>query len=135
MIPLLGIYAGGALTILMALFHTRFYKLFNWSADFEKISIINSRIFYSVHIALLLLFFIIGIFSIIYAKELALSTGLSAGINFSLSIFWLWRFIWQLIYFRREQGQKTPSISILLSVIFGLLCVSYLVPFIYPFLI
>lgn len=135
MLPIISIYTGGALTILIALFHTRFYKLFSWRTDFEKISVTNSRIFYSIHMALLLLFFIIGIFSITYAKELSRSTGISAGFNCSLSIFWFWRFIWQLIYFKRKKGQKIHIVSLLLSFIFALLCISYFIPLIYRFLI
>lgn len=135
MLPIICIYVGGALTILMAFFHTRFYQMFNWEADFKKISLINSRILYSIHIALLLLFFIIGSFSLIYANELSQSIGLSAGLNCLLSLFWLWRFIWQFVYFKREKGQKLPLISILLSIIFALLCVSYFVPLAYRFLL
>jgi hypothetical protein len=134
-LPIICIYIGGVLTILMAFFHTRFYKMFDWEADFEKLSPVNSRILYSIHIALLLLFFIIGIFSLIYAKELSQSIGLSAGLNCLLSVFWLWRFIWQFVYFKIEKGQKLPFISILLSVIFALLCISYFVPLVYRFLL
>ena len=135
MLPILSIYLGGILTLLIALFHTRFYKVFNWKSDFEKLSPLNTRILYSIHIALLLLFFLLGIFSLIYAKELSLSIGVSAGINFLLALFWLWRFIWQIVYFKREQGQKIPFISLLLSVVFALLCISYSVPLIYGFLV
>jgi CBS domain containing-hemolysin-like protein len=134
MLPILCIYLGGILTLLIALFHTGFYKIFNWKADFGKLSPLNTRILYSVHIALLLLFFLTGILSLIYAKELARSNGLAAGLNFSLSLFWLWRFIWQIAYFKREQGQKIPFLSILLSAVFALLCISYSVPLIYRFL-
>jgi hypothetical protein len=134
MIPLICIYVGGVLSLLMAFFHTRFYKMFNWKTEFEKLSLANSRILYTIHIALLLIFIVIGVISIIYAKELSHSIGLSVGLNFLLSIFWLWRFIWQLTYFRVEKGQKSPPISILLSVIFILLFVSYFIPFLYRFL-
>ena len=59
---------------------------------------------------------------------------ISSGVNCLLSVFWLWRFIWQLVYFRVEKGQKLPAISILLSVIFILLFVSYFIPFLFRFL-
>ncbi len=135
MVPLISIYVGGVLSLLMAFFHTRFYKMFNWKTEFEKLSRANSRILYTIHLALLLVFIIIGVISIIYANVLSQSDGLSVGLNCSLSIFWLWRFIWQLAYFRVEKGQKLPPISILLSFIFILLFVSYLIPFLYRFLI
>lgn len=135
MLPIICIYVGGALTIFMALFHTGFYKKFNWNSEFRKLSLVNSRILYSIHIALLLLFFIIGILSITYAKELSQSAGISAGLNTLLFVFWLWRFIWQFVCFKRAKGQKIPPLSLILSVIFALLAVSYLIPLVYRFLL
>ena len=134
MLPIISIYVSGTLTILMALIHTRYYKMFNWKSEFEKISPVNSRIFYTIHIALLILFFLIGILLIAYAKELSNSIGLSAGLNTLLSIFWLWRFIWQFTYFKRKKGQKLPLIVVLLSTIFALLCISHFIPLLYRFL-
>lgn len=46
------IITGGILSLLMVMFHTRFYKLFDWKKDFEKISIKNQKIFYTIHLAL-----------------------------------------------------------------------------------
>ena len=134
MLPIISIYVSGTLTILMALIHTRYYKMFNWKSEFEKISPVNSRIFYTIHIALLILFFLIGILLIAYAKELSNSIGLSAGLNTLLFIFWLWRFIWQFTYFKRKKGQKLPLIVVLLSTIFALLCISHFIPLLYRFL-
>ena len=108
MVPLISVYIGGVLSLLMAFFHTRFYKMFSWKTEFEKLSLANSRILYTIHIALLLIFVVIGLISIIYARELSQSAGLSSGANCLLSVFWLWRFIWQLVYFRVEKGQKLP---------------------------
>ena len=128
MAPLVSIYFGGVLTLLMAIFHTRFYKMFNWKNDFEKITIINARIIYSIHLALSLLFFMIAAISIIYANELSQSIGLACGFNILYSIFWMWRLIWQFVYFKRKKGQKMPPIEIFLIIIFILLVVSYLIP-------
>lgn len=135
MLPIICIYAGGVLTILMALFHTRLYRMFDWKEDLKKLSRANSRILYTIHLALLLLFFMIGTCSIIYAGELSRSIGLSAGLNTSLCIFWLWRFIWQLAYFKSEKGQRITAVSLFLSVIFALLWVSYFVPLACRFLL
>jgi hypothetical protein len=134
MLPLVSIYAGGVLTLMMALFHCGFYRLFGWKTDFAKITIVNARVIYTVHLALLLLFFIIGTVSIVYANELSQSAGLSKGLNLSLTVFWLWRFIWQLIYLKRGKGQSTPLRVIILTFVFFLLFISYLIPVLCRFL-
>lgn len=134
MIPLVSIYSGGILTLLLAIFHTRFYRALNWKDDFEKITIINARIFYTVHFALLLLFFMLGIISIIYSKELSQSIGLAFGLNLLFSIFWIWRLVWQFAYLKLHDGQKTPPIGVVLKIVFAFLSVCYLIPVIYRFL-
>jgi hypothetical protein len=134
MIPLVSIYIGGALTLIMAIFHTRFYRMFNWKTDFDKVTVLNKRIIYTVHLALLLLFFMLGIISIVNARELAQSIGLALGLNLLFSVFWLWRLIWQLAYFKREKRQKIPLIGIILILVFALLFITYLIPVMYRFL-
>jgi len=134
MLPLVSIYFGGVLSLLIAVFHTQYYKMFKWGKNFEKITILNSRIIYTIHLALLLLFFMIGAISIIYAKELSQSVGLAFGFNLLYSIFWMWRLIWQFVYFKRGKGQKIPPIGIFLIIVFILLVISYLIPVIWRFL-
>jgi hypothetical protein len=128
------IYIGGALTLIMAIFHTRFYRMFNWKTDFEKVTALNARIIYTVHLALVLLFFMLGTISIVNAKELARSIGLALGLNLLFSVFWLWRLIWQFAYFKREKRQKIPLIGVILIFLFVFLFITYLIPVIYRFL-
>lgn len=130
MISLICIYSGGVLTLIMAILHTRYYKIFNWETEFKNISIVHARIFYTLHIALLLMFFIIGSVSIIYVDELSRSMGLANGINILLAAFWVWRLIWQFVYFKKQKGQKSHTIAIVLSAMFLLLAISYSTPFI-----
>lgn len=134
MIPLISIYAGGFLSLSIAVLHTRFYKLFFWKRDFKRISDINAKVLYTIHLALLLLFFMIAAVSIIYAKELSLSMGLSFGLNSLYAIFWLWRFIWQIVYFKREKGAKMSFIGILFTLMFIISAIAYIIPVIYRLL-
>jgi hypothetical protein len=134
MIPLVSIYVGGALTLIMAIFHTRFYRMFNWKTDFDKVTVLNARIIYTVHLALVLLFFMLGIISIVNARELAQSIGLALGFNLLFSVFWLWRLVWQFAYFKREKKQKIPLIGVILIFLFVFLFITYLIPVIYRFL-
>ena len=98
---LICIYTGGALSLLLGLFHTRFYKRFRWGKEFSKISQVNQRVFYTVHVALWLLFFLFAFLSFMYAREMSASTGLALGLNLGYGLFWLWRFVWQMWYFKR----------------------------------
>jgi hypothetical protein len=119
----LSILAGGILSLVMVIFHMRFYVLFGWKSEFEKIHPKNTRILYTIHIALLLLFVIFSILSFIYYKELAGATGLAFGMVLLYALFWLWRAIWQILYFKAKS-----TIHYILILIFCLLFISYLVP-------
>ena len=127
------IYTGGILTLLMAIFHTRFYRLFLWGADFAKITDRNRRILYTIHIALLLLFFISGVISIAYARELAGAKGLARGILLGYAVFWFWRAVWQPVYFRPSRIKRFRPLLVMhyvMTVWFFLLFIVYLIPFV-----
>ena len=128
MIALVSIYVGAALTLLTAISHTQFYKIFQWKKEFDNVSQTNVRILYTIHMALLLLFFVLGTLSLVYAKELSAAIGLSGGLNILFSMFWLWRFIWQLVYFKRARGKKIPPIGLFFLTVFLLSFIAYLIP-------
>lgn len=119
---LTSIYVGGILTLLMAIFHTQFYKTFRWKADYKNVTELNRKVFHTIHLALLLLFFAIGTLSLVYAHELSKSVGISFGINVLISFFWLWRTLWQIFYF------KGKTMHYVLIVYFFLLFITYLIP-------
>jgi hypothetical protein len=127
MISLISIYIGGILTLGMAVFHTQFYKLFRWKADFKNITDLNQRILHTIHLALTLLFFLIGALTMVYAQELSSCIGISLGLNIILAILWLWRTIWQAYYF------KGKILHYILVTVFFLLFASYLLPVIMLF--
>jgi hypothetical protein len=124
MIADISIYTGGVLTVCMALFHTRFFVLFKWAQAYEQISSVNRRIFYTIHLALLLLFFLIGFLTVVYARELGRCAGVALGFNGVLALFWLWRTVWQLLYFK-GRGKRLHYLLILW---FFVLCLSYGLP-------
>jgi len=126
----ISIYVGGALTALMAVFHTRFYAIFGWKEEFSKIHLRNRRILTSVHVALILLFVALAALSFRYSEELARAQGLALGIDVALALFWLWRTIWQMAYFDYpvEYHAHTPAIHYVLVVVFAALAASYAVP-------
>ncbi|MCF8262157.1 MAG: hypothetical protein K9J12_15375 [Melioribacteraceae bacterium] len=128
MIELTSIYIAGVTTILVGVLHTQFYKLFRWGRDFKRISLINNKIIYTIHIALLLFCFLTGSLTIFYAEELAKGRGLSFGFVLSLSLFWIWRLIWQFYYFRFERKEKTIGYEFVFILLFFILALSYTLP-------
>ncbi|MBN1782215.1 hypothetical protein JW948_13870 [bacterium] len=129
-----GIFAGGVLTLLMAFFHTQFYKIFSWEEEFNRITERNRRIIYTIHLALLLLFIAFGGISLLYYRELAGLEGPSRGILMALTAFWLWRAVWQAAFFKPSKNRRLKRMRLLhyvLIVYFILLGLSYCVPLVF----
>ena len=125
------IIIGGILSLFMTVFHSRFYKLFYWRQEFKKISLPNQRILYTIHIALLLLFLVFAVLSFVYVDDLSQPKGLALGITGLYALFWLWRTIWQVAYFRPPKGsdvKKMPFIHYFLIAMFALLFIAYGIP-------
>lgn len=124
------VIAGGILSLMMAWFHRGFYVLFGWRREFEKILPVNAKIFYTIHLALTLLFLGFAVLSLVYFHELGRGEGLAAGVTLFYSLFWLWRTAWQVVYFgpRRSAKARKPILHCTLVAIFAALFVLYLVP-------
>ena len=100
---LISIYIGGVLTLIMAVVHTRFYKFFRWKAEFRNVSEVNQKIFFTIHLALLLLFFVLGTITLVYAEFLSECREIAIGFNLGLALFWFWRALWQVFYFKSRK--------------------------------
>ncbi len=131
------IITGGLLTIFMGLFHTRFYKLFLWHDEFNRISERSRNIVYTIHLALLLLFFGFGSMSLFYYRRLAEAQSISLGILIVLALFWLWRAVWQVVYFKPSKNRRLKKYLIMhyvLVVWFVVLFTAYVIPMMNRFL-
>jgi hypothetical protein len=122
----ISVIAGGLLTLLIAVLHTRFYSMFGWKNEFAKISLLNSKIHYTIHLALLLIFFAFSFLSFIFVDELAKCSGLGLGVMIMFSLLWLWRTIWQILYF--SPTGKDKKMHYVLTGMFGALFISYTIP-------
>jgi hypothetical protein len=125
------VITGGVLTLLMGAFHTRFHKLFLWKDEFARITERNRRIVYTIHIALLLLFFGFGAVSLFCFRELASARSISLGMLLILALFWLWRAVWQMLYFKPSKNRRLRKFLVMhyvLIVWFVLLFAAYLIP-------
>ncbi|UCE27225.1 MAG: hypothetical protein JSW52_00275 [Candidatus Coatesbacteria bacterium] len=127
----LGIAAGGVISLLFAVFHLLFYRLFDCKSDFAKVSVRNSKIYYTVNFALILFFVIFGLISLAYAGELSSGAGLGAALTASYAFFWLWRSLWQVVYFEPSKSGnkgKKPYLHYLLIAISAVLFIIYIAP-------
>jgi hypothetical protein len=117
------ILSGGILSLFMTIFHSRLYRMFEWKSEFEKLQVRNKRILYSVHLALTLFFLGFTLMSFFYYKEMAGCIGIAFGITLFYSLFWLWRTIWQVYYFKAK-----TTLHYVMVLIFSLLFISYALP-------
>ena len=125
------IISGGILSLFMVAFHSRFYRMFYWRREFKKVSLPNQRVLYTIHIALLLFFLVFAVLSLVYVDKLSQPHGLAFGMTGLYALFWLWRTIWQVAYFRPPKGsdlKKMPFIHYFLIIIFALLFIAYGIP-------
>lgn len=100
-LPLLkiGIICAGIISLLVANGHRQFYQYFHWEEAFQKISLLNAKVFYTIHLFLIPLFLFSAAVSFFYTEELVQAQGLARGVLIFHVLFWLSRAIWQIYYF------------------------------------
>ena len=128
----IAVTCGGVLTMMMGAFHITFPKRFGWAADFAKASATNVRVLTTIHLALLILFLLVGALTIVFHADLASARGLGGGLTLVMGLFWGWRAVWQLIYFRPPSGPGGAArrrLHYAVACHFVLSCLTYLAPF------
>ncbi len=117
------ILIGGIYNLAFAIFHLFFWRLFQWKKDLSKLTFINRSVMQILNLCLTFVFLLMAYISFFYVSELR-ATDLGKTLLIGFSLFWLLRMIEQVIFF----GIRN-SISIVLTVIFLLGSVIYLIPF------
>jgi hypothetical protein len=118
---------GGVLSLALAIFHCFFYNIFHWKKEFEKISIINAKVFMTLHIGLIGLFLFYTFLSFFYTQELSRCDGLAGMIMGFYALCWLCRTIWQITYLKLVSKVR-PLFHCVLIVWFTLLFMAYSIP-------
>jgi hypothetical protein len=99
------IVAGGILMLVVGIAHMFFYRIFDWREAFAKVRVLDAKVFYTLHVALMLLGLVLAYVSLRYSDELSRGAGLGGTITALLAAFWLWRLAWQVVYFRPRRLQ------------------------------
>lgn len=93
------LFAGGLFHIGLIVFHLLFARLFHWGVELAKLGFINRQIMPVMNNVLILLFAGFAWLSFVYADELT-GTPLGYAVLLGVALFWLWRAMLQVIYFR-----------------------------------
>ncbi len=91
------VYACGFFSVLLAIFHILFWKLFAWQKDLQKLSFANQAIMQIMNLRLIYLFFFIAFMCFYFPEELVTTT-LGKAFMIGCSLFWLGRTIEQFIF-------------------------------------
>lgn len=94
MILLCGIYA-----LCFAIFHSQFWKLFDWKNDLKLLTHTNRTILHISNICLIYFFLFVALICFIYPQEL-LTTSIGNFFLGGMSVFWLIRTIQQFIFLK-----------------------------------
>jgi hypothetical protein len=127
----IAIKTGGLLSILLGIGHCYFYRVFNWENEFQKISTVNAKALYTIHIFLIPLFFLFGYLSWVHTSELAGESTLGITLTVFYSLFWLIRASWQIIYFtpnKSDNSNRLMHLHYFLTAYFFVLCATYSIP-------
>jgi len=125
------IAVAGVLMLCLAVFHSAFHRLFNWRDDFSKLSVVNVRIVFAIHIALALVFAIFGVLTLAYSAEISRAEGLARAYAFAWAVFWGWRAVWQIVGFKPPPASAPLSRRLMywiLLVVLVMLALCFLFP-------
>jgi hypothetical protein len=127
----LGLQVAGVISLAIGIGHTAFHRIFGWQREFQKISALNVKVFTTIHIATTVFLLGIGALTFRYAALLSQATEVASVVCLSLFIFWLWRLIWQLLYFKPskiEHDLGLLTLHYVLVLLFAALAVGYVLP-------
>lgn len=121
------IFLGGLLSFALAIFHCFFYNYLKWEDDLKNVTVLNGKIFMTLHIGLIAIFFFFAFLSFVYTEELSQCNGLAGIITGFYAFVWLFRTVWQVTYLKQFKNEK-PLLHYILVVWFLMLFAAYSVP-------
>ncbi len=122
------VIAGGVLSLGMAVLQSRMPAMLGWEKEFGRLSDANARALVSIHMALTLVFVILGMVSIACVQELSEGVGLGGWLAGSCGAFWAVGAVWHATVLRPDPGGKGAALHFVLLVWYALLALCYLTP-------
>jgi hypothetical protein len=95
------VYSGGLHALGFAIFHSRFWKIFNWKSDLENLTAANKAFIQIANLRLIYIFVFVAAICFVFPKAL-LTTNLGRFFMIGMALFWLGRTIEQFIFVRIE---------------------------------
>lgn len=105
----ISIKIGGILSAIVGIGHCFFYRLFGWKQEFEKTTLLTSKVLYTIHIFVIPLILFFAYVSLVHTKELVGASHLGTAMTAFLSAFWLGRGLWQIYYFKLSRLAEFKS--------------------------
>jgi hypothetical protein len=93
------IFICGLYCLGFALFHTQFWRLFNWKQELEKLSAPNKAIMQIANVRLIYFFVFVATICFIFPEELATTTFGNFFVG-GMSLFWIGRTIEQFVFLK-----------------------------------
>ena len=115
------IKAGGIYSFGFVVFHLMFWRIFNWDEDLRSLSFLNRAIMQVVNLSLTFVFVIFGYISLFHSKEL-LESSLGHSLLVLIALFWLFRAIEQVVFFKLKHWGSVIFLLVFLSgaVLYGI---------------
>ena len=101
---------GGIYNILFALFHTGFWKMFNWNAELEKLDFKNKWAMQILNIQTIYYLIFTAVICFVFKNEL-LTTRVGKWLLIGMAGFWFVRAMEQFVYW--EMGAASTIIMVL----------------------
>ena len=101
---------GGIYNILFALFHTGFWKMFNWNAELEKLDFNNKWAMQILNIQMIYYLIFTAVICFVFKNEL-LTTRVGKWLLIGMAGFWFVRAMEQFVYW--EMGAASTIIMVL----------------------
>jgi len=119
------IFIAGLFSFGLGVFHIPpVWRLFfpGWSKEISALNLLHRKLIDTILVALALMLFLSAFISIGYPEELARADGLAGGITAALAVFWLWRALWQIIFFPPSKIEHNAA---LLALNYSVVVVSF----------